>query len=386
MFLKEELASLFSLPRPVLTAYLTTYSPDASRHPIAARCMTWFKKEAKAVSNGLALEERALFQKQVRRVERFFANRAPRERGLVVFAGPGAWKLVPLQMELENELHWGEPGVAQFLLLYEEHKPYFIAVVNHAGARFFRYQLREFSKIGEKKFAIDISQWKKKELGHFTGEQVRKTRGSQRDVFEHRKEAQYARLCAETANQATALYRKENFNGFLLVGPDQLIGPIEAAVPQDLRPDVVLIQEDLGSFHDGKLQGHLEPILSAQALRDKIGLVGELLGREQGTVLGFDETLAMLQDGKVGTLLLMREFNPTLRWCDKCQRADRSADPICAACGVPRRVVQLRDVLPQMAERYKVELEVVSNDAAAKLNRAGAMGGWLRVPKTAAAD
>jgi len=57
----------------------------------------------------------------------------------------------------------------------------------------------------DKSFDVDISQWKKKDLGHFAGERIRKTRGPQRDIFEHRLEAQYERLCQETAERAAAL-------------------------------------------------------------------------------------------------------------------------------------------------------------------------------------
>jgi len=48
--------------------------------------------------------------------------------------------------------------------------------------------------LGVEIFDVDISQWKKKDLGHFAGERVRKTRGPQPEVFEDRLEAQYAKL------------------------------------------------------------------------------------------------------------------------------------------------------------------------------------------------
>jgi hypothetical protein len=82
-----------------------------------------------------------------------------------------------------------------------------------------------------KKFAIDISQWKKNELGHIVegvpqsrlGTIPAGGRGAQRDVFKKRLESQYARLCRETTQQAVNLYKSEDLAAVVLVGPDKLI-------------------------------------------------------------------------------------------------------------------------------------------------------------------
>ena len=113
MPLNELTTSFSELPRPVLTVYLNTHSSEASRHPIAPKYVTWLKKKAKEISVSLPDEERGLFEEQLRRVQRFLHDRRPRERGLVIASGVQVWKLAPLQVAVENELHWGEPATAQ---------------------------------------------------------------------------------------------------------------------------------------------------------------------------------------------------------------------------------------------------------------------------------
>jgi peptide subunit release factor 1 (eRF1) len=57
---------------------------------------------------------------------------------------------------------------------------------------------------------------------------------------------------------------------------------------------------------------------------------------------------------------------------------DRAADRVCANCGGERRVVALRAVIPELARRYGVPVEVVAVEAARKLREAGGIAAWLR--------
>jgi hypothetical protein len=384
MLTAKEVFSISQLAGPMLTLYLNTASAEASHHPPVSACLTWLKKEGKKVARSLPPSERAPFQKELGRVEKFLYERRPEERSLVIFAGPGMWREIPLQVGIENELHWGKPAVLQLLWLTEEHKPYCLIVVDHAGARFFRYQLRETIELENKKYAIDISQWKRKELGHVTGQMVRKTRGSQRDVFEHRMKAQYARLCGETAKIAAELCKKENFAGIFLVGSHHLTGPIKEAIPQELSQRVILFKEDFGGLSSSELQERLEPTIENWEHQQEAALVAELLHSEHGTVVGVDESLAQLQKGRVRTLVLTRDLNLSLRQCVKCGWIDRSADPLCPTCAEKRRPVMLLEILPDLAKRYDINLEIVSGEAAESLKKGSGMGAWLREAKLVA--
>ena len=201
-----------------IRAKTLTFTPDlgrivsgeASFHGAAPEYLAWLKDESRPIAESLSPTGQELFRKQLDRVEEFLRQHQPHERSLVIVAGPGVWEIVSLQREIQNELHWGKPSVTQLLWLASEYKPYGIVAVDHVGARFFHYWLGEMVEYEEKKFAVDISQWKMEELGHVTGQGVRKTRGSQREVFRNRMEGQYARLCRETAQQAVIFCTKKD--------------------------------------------------------------------------------------------------------------------------------------------------------------------------------
>jgi hypothetical protein len=355
-------------------------------HGATPEYLAWLKDESRPIAESLSPTEQDLFRKQLDRVEEFLRQRQPHERSLVIVAGPAVWEVVSLQREVQNELHWGKPSVTQLFWLASEYKPYGIVAMDHAGARFFHYRLGEMVEYEEKKFAVDISQWKKEELGHVTGQGVRKTRGSQREVFRNRMEGQYARLCRETAQQAVIFCTKKDLAAVFLVGLDRLIRPMEAAFPRDFRQPIVLVDQDLARIMLLELQEHLEPQIASWERTHEAELVTAVTGKERGTIVGFDETLALLQKEKIRTLVLARGLDADLHECVQCGWIDRSADPTCSVCGSKRRTVTLRDALPELARRHRIEIDVVSGDAAERLNKMEGIGAWLRQPKSASAS
>ncbi len=381
MLTTSQLKMLSQLECPLLTAYVHTSPVEASLHGLTHGYLTSLRNDSRRIVDSLPPVERELFLKQLDRVEEFLRQRAPHERSLVIFAGPSVWQIVSLQLEVQNEVHWGKAALSQLFWLAAEHKSCGILVVDHAGARFFHYWLGEIVEHEEKKFAIDISQWKKEELGHVTGQGVRKTRGAQREVFRRRMDSQYAHLCCETAQHAVNLCTRNEVAAVFLVGPDELIRPIKAKFPRGFRKPMVLFHQDLARVTPLELLKHLEPQIAAWEHRHEAELATAVTNEEQGTVTGFDETLADLQEGKIRTLVLARGLNATLHQCVQCGWTDRSADPACSVCGNKRRTVTFREILPELTRRQRVEIEVASGEAAECLKKAEGMAGWLRQSK-----
>ena len=377
----ERLKVLCQLPQPLLTVYLNTISADASHHSPVPSGLTWLKKEANSIVEHLSPTERGAFGEQLQRVENFLHDRTPTEKSLVILAGPKTWEVVSLQVGISNELHWAKSGLSQLLWLASEHRAYCIVVVDRSGVRFFSYRLREMTLLRETNFDVDISQWKKEELGHVSRPGIQTTYGSQRDVFEHRMDAQYKHLCRETAKETIHLRAKEHFAAVFLVGSQRLTAPIAADFPREAHERVRLINKDLGKFERHELRAHLEHEIDQWEREYETALVNELLGSERGTVVGIDETLTQLQKKKIRTVVLFRDFDARLHRCASCGWIDSSADPFCSICRGDRSVVTLREVLPDMAAAAEADVEVVSDEAAIRLQQAGGIGAWLRQTK-----
>jgi hypothetical protein len=377
------LESLYRLPSPLLTAYVRTSPDEASLQGAAPRYLHFLKEEGRSVAGNLAPSEREAFSKQLERVMEFLSQ--PKSHGsLVIFSGPSVWEVVPLQVEVTNELFWRKPYLTQLTWLVGEHKQYGIVAVDHKGARFFHYSLGEIVECKAKEFTINISGWKKKDLGKVTGEGVTKTYGTQRDAFDKRMDNQYARLCRETAQQAAALFSTKSFAAVILAGPDKLIATLETKFPRAFRLPIVRVDQDLARVSRPELLKHLEPRIAAWEREHQTALVNAVSGDERGTIQGFDETLTQLERGQVRTLVLARDLDSVLHQCVQCGWMDRSANQGCPACGGLQRPVTLREVLPEVLRKQQVDLEIVSDGAAERLKQMGGMAAWIRQKKATA--
>ncbi len=393
MLKPEQVRRYFDLPQPVLTAYLNTNPAKPANRKPEPRFLTWLKAEAKTISRTLPLEEQKVFQQQLERVETFLRDRAVRGSGLVIFAGPKAWEVLAIEGEIGDEARWGGPYVAPFLRLMGEHKPHEVVILDRKGARFLRYQMGEVTEVAARPFDVNTSSWRKKDMGKVAAAPVRsrrgaagvvkKTRGSQRATFDRRMDARYARLCAETAHQATQLAARENLHTVFIAGAGQMLAEVANGFSRDSARHVVKIEKDLGRVSTRELARHLAPAIARWERLHEAEVVESLLGNGRKTVIGMDETLAQLQQGRIRRLVLAGNMDAKLRRCLRCGLADRAADAICRRCGGEREIVAVGEAALELAWKQNTEIEIVSGEAGERLEGAEGIGGWLRQPAEA---
>jgi rubrerythrin len=374
------LKSLSRLPSPLLTAYVRTTPDQAALQGAAPRYLHLLKEKGRSLAESLESPDRDSFSRQLERVMEFLSK--PKSHGsMVFFAGPSVWEVVPLQTEVKDELRWGRPSLAQLIWLTGEHKQYGLVAVDHKGARFFLCSMGEIVEGQEKKFNVDISGWRKKDLGKVMGEGVAKTHGTQRDDFDKRLDNQFLRLCREAAQQAAAFFPAKDLAAIFLLGPDKLTTAMEAKFPRIFRLPIVRIDQEIARLTPAALLGHLAPRVSDWEREHQKTLVHAISGNERGTIRGLDETLTQLQRGQVRTLVLAWDFDVAIHQCRECSWKGRCADRVCPVCEGQTGESTLRDLLPEILLKHTVELEIVSGEAAERLMQMGGMAGWLRQKK-----
>ena len=383
MLSTSRLESLSQLPSPLLTAYVRTTPEEASLQGSEPRYLHFLKEEAKSLVKKLRSKEQELFSKELERVMEFLSQ--PKSHGsLVIFAGPSVWQVVALQVEVKDELSWGNRALGQLFWLAGEHKQYGIVAVDHKSARFFRYFLHEIVEGPEKTFSFEISGWRQKDLGKVTSEGMSITHGTQRDVFDKRMKNQYVRLCREAAQQAATFFAANHPAAIFLIGPDKLTATIEAKFPRTSRLPFVRVDQDLARLSPPELRKHLEPrIADWEREHDKV-LITALTEDPRGTIVGFGETLLQLQRGMVRTLVVARDFDAAVQQCRECNWKGQCADRVCPLCQGELGNTTLRGVLPELLLKHAVGLEVVSEAPAQRLKQLGGMAGWLRKKKVTA--
>jgi hypothetical protein len=380
MLRNELLKEIMAVPSPILSVYLNMRSENTARHPRAGACEVWLEKQVAAISRGLSRHDTKEIMKQLQRVKEFLHDRHPKEKALAIFAGPLSWIAVPLQVGIENEVAWGQPSIIQLFWLLHEHHPYGLVVVDHHAARFFAYRLGQLTELATKEFAVDTSVWKEKKLGHQASSGSQNMRGPYPDRFEHRMEAQYARLCRETADQAVSLSKQYGLIHVFVAGPDRLIDIVQ----KHFAPAATLVRQDLGNFSSAELLERLEPIIAEYGQNRQLESVNQLLGSDVADIANVDETLAQLQSADVRSIVVSKNLEFDMRHCETCGLASRAADPVCAVCGGTRTPASFHKLLPALAMSNNTDIEVVSGEAAQKLNQTGGMSGRPRQTEIAA--
>jgi hypothetical protein len=369
--------SLPELPAPLLTIYLDTNPAKQINQGLNPGYLTKFESQAKAIAETVPTSDLQLFLQQVQRAGAYLQDHPPSCRGAVIFAGPDTWEFVPLQVEVKDEVRWGTPALAQLFWLLDEHKPHGIVLVGQKRAQLFLWWLGEMLELEEKEFRMEPS--KEKEMGPVSRPGVRMSHGTNRDVFEHHVDAQYAHYHRQIAEDVDRWCAAEHLDSLFLVGLVEMAKGIRRELPQGLREKTTVIEKDLGWVESrAELEKRIEPFVEQHERASEVVLIDGLLGDSRAVVIGIDETLVQLQQGRIRNLAVVKDLDGSLQQCVKCSWADRTQDPACPACGGERQVVRLREVLPQLARRYNVSVEVVSGEAARRLQEAGGMGAWLR--------
>jgi len=375
--LKHDLIeSLPELPAPVLTVYLDTDRSKSVNRGLEPAYLISLKSRGKLLQEKLPPEDRDLFQELLARVEDYLRLHPPHAKGAVIFSGRDSWEFVPLEAEIEDEIHWGAPDLAQLFWLMDEHRPYGIVTVSRKRAEFFLYQLGEMLELEDKEFTVEPS--KEKEMGPVARSGgVRVSRGTAHDVFDHHMDAQYARYYRQIAEDIRRWSEAKDFQSTFVLGPVEMVNGVQKELPEAMREKVMPVGEDLGWVSRADLHQRIEPIVVKHEDERKAAIVDALLSEDRGHLVGLDETLARLQQGRVRKLVVAKGLDASLKRCGECLWVDRTTDPMCPACGRERHIVTLRDILPELARRYKASVEVVSGEAGRKLERAGGIGAWL---------
>jgi hypothetical protein len=361
-----------------LTIYLDANPTKQVIRGLKADYLTQFESRARMIAETVPTGDLSVFFEQVQRADAYLHNHPLKCRGAVIFAGPDTWEFVPLQAEVEDEVHWGTPALAQLFWLLDENKPHGIVLVGQKRVQIFLWWLGEMVELEEKEFRMEPS--KVKEMGPVSrAAGVRVSRGTDHDVYEHHVDAQYAHYHRQIAKDVDRWCAAEHLNSLFVVGLIEMANGIRKELPPPLREKTTVIEKDLVWVESrAELEKRIEPFVEKHERERKVVLMDSLLGDSRAVVLGIDETLVQLQQGRIRNLAVVKGLDGSLQQCLKCSWADRTQDPACPACGGEREVARLREVLPQLARRYNVSVEVVEGEASRRLQEAGGMGAWLR--------
>lgn len=256
------------------------------------------------------LDELNVSEDLSRRVQEFLEGQWHGARTLVLFADEdGLFQVYRAQVDLPEEITWGEPYSAPLILALDEHRPCGVVLVDAERFRYFVESLVEEPDEGADKIKasgfreIDLSPSRPYPRG-----------GSDYDPVSRRTEHNVSKFYNDLVDLTRRVTFREGVRRLILAGPKERTAEFREKLPEDVEKYVISEEHVPLGAPEGEILERLEEIRRDAEYQQAKELLSE--ARESG-VRGLDETIAALQEeNRIHHLLVLWELDGEVRWSD----------------------------------------------------------------------
>jgi hypothetical protein len=346
-----ELARLRSGSEPIVSLYLDVRWRDEQQRE---RVRLFVQERARAILHHYAegAPGRDGLARTLDRVQGFVAGLTAQafeanRNGLALFAceGLGLWRPLFFGRGVENELSVnGTPHLTKLARLAEEVVPALVAVTKKEGADLFEVRLGDVELEGSVRGPVPRSDAEKYDAG--TGMPGRRYEREKKN--ERREENLVHRNRRLAAEELTQLFDRTPRARVVLVGTAEAVAAFERELPERVTGQVVARAPRPREWEsaDGVRRDGVKALAARVLCREREEerrevdeVIGEAL-RGALAVVGPEDVVLALNEGRVHTLVLEEDFARTGFRCDNCDALGASqAAEACPFCGGELRSV-----------------------------------------------
>ncbi len=370
MFSEQDLSELVQFRSdgsPVLSLYLNVDPSQQSsdQHKLSVRSLL---KEVAGEADSADIQA----------MERYFDFEYERQgKGLALFSCQDAdfWRSYWLAVPVHNQAHVApRPYIKPLTDVLDAYGRYAVVLVDSEGARMFLFQLGELAEAS----GIFGEEVRRSKHGGASG--VAGMRGGVAPRAARKGEETVQRNLREVAEVTETFCQNNGCRRLVVGGSDANVRQLLDVLPKQLQDVVVgTFVVDLAAPVSDVQARSLELIERAAQERET-GLVDDMWAgwkRGSGATVGLADTLAALQEHRVGTLLVGAGYSDSGYRCRDCRYLvvlERDECPLCGGHMDP--VEDIVDTLTRRALEQGVEVEIVRGNP--KLEEVGSVGALLR--------
>jgi peptide subunit release factor 1 (eRF1) len=363
----SELVQFRSEGSPVLSLYLNVDPSQQSsdQHKLSMRSLL---KEVAGEADAA----------DVQAMERYFDFEYERQgKGLALFScqEAGFWRSYWLAVPVHNQAHVSpRPYIKPLTDVLDAYGRYAVVLVDSEGARMFLFQLGELAEasgtLGE--------EVRRSKHGGASG--VAGMRGGMTPRTARKGEETIQRNLREVAEVTETFCLHNGCHRLVVGGSDANVRQLLDVLPKPLQDVVVgTFVIDLAAPVSDVQARSMELIEQAAQERER-ELVDEMWAgwkRGSGATVGLSDTLAALQEHRVGTLLVQAGYSDSGYRCRECRYLVLLKRDECPLCGGKMDLVEdMVDTLTRRALEQGVAVEIVRGNP--KLEEVGSVGALLR--------
>ncbi|MCX7854755.1 MAG: hypothetical protein N2556_02045 [Anaerolineae bacterium] len=313
----------FQAERPILSVYLDV---DPTRHTSEEYLLS--------LRNMLKRAEGEAAPEDVQAVQRYFEHEYDWSgRGVAVFSCAAAdfWRVYILPLPVASGVTVARrPYISPLAALLDTYERYAVAVVNREGVRVLLFHLGE--PIQEEGFEGEEVKKLKRGRGSSGGAE---RRGGAPSGSRHMEEVAMRNL-RQAARVVEQFWRQHNPRRLILAGAEPTVSQFRALLPKALQEAVVgTMSVDPGDNGRALRDRSLQVLRRVEEEREAalVDAVITAAAKGKGGVLGLDDTLSTAQEGRVRTLIILRDFHAPGYRCTSCGYLTTVEMDHCPFCG-----------------------------------------------------
>lgn len=310
-------------------------------------------------------------EREKHKVLKFFESWKPRGRGLVIFSSQPAsiWEVVSLDVSVNSLVDVDTTTRTGMLArILDEYPRFVVAVVQSDRARIYIAEQRRAAEEAE----IESEVPGRHDQGGWA--QARFQRHIEFHIESHLK---------KVVEELEGLYYHKPYNWLALGGSEEAVNELTKMLPAPVARRVIgTFPVDLKHDTEEELLERARSVREEDERRSEKELVDKVISASasggQG-VVGLDETLRAVVEGRVRTLVLVDSLRQSGSVCTKCRFLAAKPRPRCPVCEAP--MDPTTDVVERAVERVFLSgahVEVVFGQARDRLMERGGMGAVLR--------
>ena len=372
MISREELKSIAKM-RPGKAFYLTLYlNVDPSAH-VKNNYLIHTKNMIKQTVENTDKKILKKINADIEKIDLYMRmNKKIFRKGLAILSSTekNFWREFHLSVPFRNEMIVDStPYIKPLLDLLDNYQRYAILLVGRDTARIFVVHLGEIEEYTEVR--SDNVPGRHKKGGWFALSEKSYERHIDYHVELHLK---------DVMKKLESFLSHEYVGRLLIGGSSEAVAKVKEMIPQSVSDIIIgVFQADM---HAGSKEvlAKAEPILQTFEKKKEQEDIDKLLTRarkNEHAVIGIEDVLNALQEGRIMKLFFMKDFKQSGLSCAKCQHMTTQKIKICPYCkGDMRKVNYIVDLIAQKAIEHGALIEVLSENN--KLKRSGNIGAFLR--------
>lgn len=301
-----------------------------------------------------------------------FANKKNFKKGLALISSTGAdfWKEFHLSVGLKNEIIVDKlPYIKPLLDIIDRYQKYAVMIIDKENARLFAIQLGEIEEYRE--VYTENVPGKHKKGGWFSLEQKSIERHTDYHVGLHIK---------DVIKQLEDMLTSGDIGRLILGGSEEALSLARSQFTKKLSDKIIGTFTVSMNANVNEVVSKAQSVLEQYENKGKEQFVDELMTKtmkKENAVLGIDNVLSALQEGRVMKLLYIRDYKDSGYSCNKCGFLTTQKTELCPYCKIGmQRIDYIVDLAAQKAIEQGSSVEVIGNNP--KLFNAGSIGALLR--------